>query len=128
MSMNGYERTHSPHSHTSPFPITEIFPTEMRTLCHGAAAASGKIGALIAAIAFNYIGEGADMFLLSGYASFAACVVTFWSIPDVTTLDLYELDRQWRLTLEGRRSAYVGDANKPEYLSHYERTQRGMYY
>jgi hypothetical protein len=119
------------HTHTQYRPcstfLVEIFPTEMRTLCHGVAAASGKVGALIAAIAFHYM-DGADMFLLSGYASFAACVVTFWTIPDVTTLDLYELDRQWRLTLEGRRSEYVGDANKPEYLSHYERTQRGMYY
>lgn len=103
----------------------EIFPTEMRTLCHGLAAASGKVGALIAAIAFNHIGD-ADMFFLSGYASFAACVVTFWTIPDMSGLDLYEIDRQWRLTLEGRRPEYVGDANRSQYLSQYERMRRGV--
>ena len=99
----------------------------MRTLCHGIAAASGKVGALIAAVAFNYVRD-VDMFFLSGYASFAACVVTFWTVPDVTRLDLYELDRQWRKTLEGRRSEYIGDANKPEILSYYERSKLGLNY
>jgi MFS family permease len=105
---------------------SEIFPTEVRTQCHGIAAASGKLGALFAAVAFNYIGD-IDMFLVSGYSSFAACVVTFWAIPDVTTLDLHEIDRLWSMTLDGRRSEYVGDANSPKYLSYYERTKLGTY-
>jgi hypothetical protein len=105
---------------------SEIFPTEVRTQCHGIAAASGKLGALFAAVAFNYIGD-VDMFLVSGYASFAACVVTFWTIPDVTTLDLHEIDRLWSMTLDGRRAEYIGDASSPKYLSHYERTKLGAY-
>jgi hypothetical protein len=105
---------------------SEIFPTEMRTQCHGVAAASGKFGALLAAVAFNYI-DTVDLFLFSGYASIAACLVTFWTIPDVTTLDLYEIDRQWWMTLEGRRAEYIGDANKAKHLSYYERTKLGTY-
>jgi hypothetical protein len=98
----------------------EIFPTQTRTLCHGVSAASGKLGALIAAICFNYLGD-VDMFLLSGYASFAACCITFWTIPETTTLDLYETDRKWRMTLEGRKHDYTGAANQLEYLSYHER-------
>ena len=100
----------------------EIFPTEMRTMCHGIAAASGKVGALIAAILFHHLSE-VDMFLLSGYASFAACIVTIWTIPETTSLDLYETDRKWRMILEGRKGEYEGAANSPEYLSLFERSK-----
>jgi len=103
----------------------EIFPTEMRTTCHGIAAASGKVGALFAAIMFNYVGD-LDMFLLSGYASFAACAVTFWTIPETTGLDLYEVDRKWRMTLDGRKGEYEGDANHRKYLSFFERNKASM--
>lgn len=100
----------------------EIFPTQVRTVCHGVAAASGKLGALLAAVAFNHVRE-LDMFLLSGYASFVACAVTFWTIPETLGLDLYELDRKWRMTLDGRKAEYQGDANHPKYLSFYERSK-----
>jgi hypothetical protein len=69
-----------------------------------------------------------DMFLWSGYASFAAFVLTFWFIPDVTNLDLYEIDTQWRLTAQGRRKDYSGPAAQPEFLSYHERTQLGLHY
>jgi hypothetical protein len=91
-------------------------------MCHGIAATSGKIGALLAAILFNYV-DDLDMFLLSGYASFAACAVTFWTIPETTGLDLYETDRKWRMILDGRKGEYQGDANHPKFLSYYERNK-----
>ena len=75
----------------------------MRTMCHGISASAGKIGALIAAVLFNYATES-DLFLISGYASFAACIVTFVTIPETTTLDLLELDRRWRMILAGQKS------------------------
>jgi hypothetical protein len=103
----------------------EIFPTEMRTMCHGIAAASGKVGALTAAVLFNYV-DDLDMFLLSGYASFAAAAVTFWTIPETTGLDLYETDRKWRMILNGRKGEYVGAANHPKFLSLYERNKASM--
>jgi MFS family permease len=97
----------------------EVFPTEVRTVCHGVAAASGKLGALLAAVLFNYVSE-LDMFLLSGYASLMACAVTMWTIPETLGLDLFEIDRKWRMTLDGRKGEYQGDAIHPKYLSYYE--------
>jgi hypothetical protein len=104
----------------------EIFPTEMRTLCHGICAASGKVGALIAAVMFNFMQQDADLFLLSGYTSFLACIITVWTIPETVGLDLLEIDRKWRMTLEGRKKDYTGPANHPDHLSMYERWKVGL--
>ena len=100
----------------------EIFPTEMRTMCHGISASSGKLGALIASVLFNFISEK-QLFLCSGYASFIACCITFITIPETTTLDLYEIDKQWRMILDGRKFEYEGPANDVKHLSFYERNQ-----
>jgi hypothetical protein len=104
----------------------EIFPTEMRTLCHGICAASGKVGALIAAVMFNFLQRDADLFLLSGYTSFLACIITVWTIPETVGLDLLEIDRKWRMTLDGRKKDYTGPANHPDHLSMYERWKLGL--
>ena len=106
----------------------EIFPTEMRTFCHGICAASGKVGALLAAIIFNQIQNDANLFLVSGYASFVGCIVTIWTIPDVSNLNILEIDRKWRMTLEGRKGDYVGEANHPNNLSMFERWKLGLPY
>jgi hypothetical protein len=103
----------------------EIFPTSQRTMCHGIAAASGKCGALLAAVLFHNVGD-VNMFLLSGYASFVACVVTFWTIPDTAGLDLYEFDRKWRMILNGREGEYEGPANQPEFISLHELHNHSM--
>ena len=95
----------------------EIVPTRVRTQCHGLAAASGKVGALLAAFAFDRLDQTTDMFLVAGYTSLAAALVTFWTLPDTTQLDLYELDRQWRLGKD-----YTGPATQHKHLSHFERT------
>ena len=99
----------------------EIFPTEMRTMCHGIAAASGKAGALLAAILFSHVQTTTNLFLWSGYASFTAAIITFLTIPETTDLNLYETDRRWRMILEGRKADYVGEATMPKYLSFCER-------
>jgi nitrate/nitrite transporter NarK len=106
----------------------EIFPTEMRTMCHGICAASGKVGALIAAVLFNVLQRDMDLFLLSGYSCFLACLITVWTIPETSGLDLLEMDRKWRMTLEGRKKDYTGAANHPNYLSMYERSKIGLQY
>jgi MFS family permease len=105
---------------------TEIFPTEQRTLCHGICASSGKLGALIAAVLFHRLNNDADLFLISGYASFAACLVSLWTIPETNGLNLLELDIKWRMTLEGRKREYDGPANHPDFLSMYERWMKGV--
>ncbi|GKY94574.1 hypothetical protein MPSEU_000423000 [Mayamaea pseudoterrestris] len=100
----------------------EIFPTQVRTTCHGVAAASGKLGALLASVAFHRVSV-LHMFLLSGYASFVACAITYWTIPESNGLDLMELDRKWRCIIQSGASAcqYVGPANDAKFLSTYER-------
>lgn len=97
-----------------------IIVAEMRTMCHGIAAASGKAGALLAAIVFSRVETTTNLFLWSGYASFTAAVITFCTIPETTDLNLYETDRRWRMILEGRKADYVGEATMPKYLSFYE--------
>jgi MFS family permease len=104
----------------------EIFPTEMRTLCHGICAASGKVGALVAAVLFNLLKRDVDLFLMCGYASFLACFITIWTIPETAGMDLLETDRKWRMTLEGRKKDYTGAANHPNHLSMYERWKIGL--
>lgn len=103
----------------------EIFPTEMRTMCHGISASAGKLGALIASILFNFISEK-QLFLFSGYASFLACCITFITIPETTTLDLYEIDKQWRMIVDNKKFDYEGSATDPKHLSFYERNQNEL--
>jgi MFS family permease len=99
---------------------TEVFPTEMRTMCHGISAAAGKAGALCAAILFNFVNEK-DLFLISGYCSFVGMVVTWITIPETCTLDLYELDKKWQCILSEKN--YNGEANDLRHLSLIERWQ-----
>ena len=99
---------------------SEIFPTEIRTMCHGISASSGKVGALISAILFNYLDE-VSLFMVSGICSFVACALTVLTIPETVNLDLTELDRHWRLLREGRpEQEYVGPATHSDFLSIYE--------
>jgi len=98
----------------------EIFPTEGRTLCHGISAGAGKVGALLAAVLFYFSSE-AGMFFICGWCTLMAYVVTYVTIPDLTTLDLFEIDKKWLSTLGGREEAYDGPANHEKYLSYYEK-------
>lgn len=98
----------------------EVFPTEIRTLCHGCSAAAGKVGALIAAVLFNFINEK-DLFYVSGYCSYIACLITFMTIPETTTLDLNEQDVRWRMILDGKQDQYRGSATDIKHLSFLEK-------
>ncbi|KAG7367555.1 major facilitator superfamily permease [Nitzschia inconspicua] len=105
----------------------EIFPTEQRTYCHGICAASGKVGALIAAVLFHFVQQEANLFLLCGYASFAGCVVTYYFIPETSGLDLNEVDKKWQLTRDGRGRDYRGPANLMKYQSLFERQKANLW-
>jgi Sugar (and other) transporter len=77
----------------------EVMPTAWRTLGHGLAAASGKLGALLATLLFHSHGgsnqndddenendknnnnTAANLFLWSGYASLLGAVITYWLVP-----------------------------------------------
>ena len=103
----------------------EVFPTNMLTICHGISAASGKLGAIIASILFHYLSV-CDLFLLSGCASLAAADLTFLTLPETTTLDLHEIDKQWANSLSVAEPRYEGPAIDPRHLSFYERYQNRL--
>lgn len=95
----------------------ELFPTRVRTSCHGVAAAAGKVGALIAATNFQQLSE-TQLFLVCAYASSLAFVLTMATVPDLRSLDLKEIDLKWQSLLSGIE--YEGPANHIEYLSYVE--------
>jgi len=109
----------------------EIFPTEARTACHGLSASAGKLGALLAAILFPEINHDGMLFWISGLCSFVAAVITLICIPDTTTLDLYELDKEWRMLVDDNSNGgatserYSGPAVNGEHLSLWERKWQG---
>jgi hypothetical protein len=113
----------------------EIFPTELRTICHGIAAACGKLGALTATIVFHHVSKDLDLFLLSGYASFIAAVVTYWFIPETVGYDVLENDRHWKYVVASflsskskhpQRYKVVHYHINPDFLSVYERQRELM--
>lgn len=104
----------------------EIVPTDQRTYCHGVCAAAGKIGALIAAVIFHFVGSsdgGASLFYLCGFAGILGAIITQIFVPETAGLDLLELDLQWNILLgEGGSSGfYDGPAVHEDHLSIYER-------
>ncbi len=53
----------------------EIFPTEVRATCHGISAATGKAGALVAGIWFNYL-TNSGRFYVSAFFNLAGLLLT----------------------------------------------------
>eukprot|EP00532_Pseudo-nitzschia_australis_P017637 CAMPEP_0168312540 /NCGR_PEP_ID=MMETSP0142_2-20121227/67952_1 /TAXON_ID=44445 /ORGANISM="Pseudo-nitzschia australis, Strain 10249 10 AB" /LENGTH=713 /DNA_ID=CAMNT_0008265511 /DNA_START=65 /DNA_END=2203 /DNA_ORIENTATION=+ len=112
----------------------EIVPTDQRTYCHGVCAAAGKVGALIAAVVFHFVGGGGGgttttgseiLFYASGAASLLAALVTYGFVPETSGLDFGELDLQWKLLLlhgaDNLDFVYRGPASHANHTSVYER-------
>ena len=89
-------------------------------MAHGISAAFGKLGALISSIAFHYT-DDVQIFMISGYTSLLACIITLWFIPESSQLDLFELDKKWHLITAGKIQEYSGPANYPQFSSFHER-------
>ncbi|PWN25210.1 MFS general substrate transporter [Jaminaea rosea] len=98
----------------------EVYPASIRATAHGVSAATGKLGALLAAVAFNYI-SNRDKFYLTAPFAVAAWILTLICVPDVTGLDLREQERYWAKVMEGKASEYHGVAVCPRHLSLWER-------
>ncbi|GIL71055.1 hypothetical protein Vretifemale_1695 [Volvox reticuliferus] len=98
----------------------ELAPTEVRSMCHGFSAAVGKAGALVAGVVFNLVSDRAK-FWISAFCGLAGVILTFFTIPDITGLDLREGDRRWLAILDGNHGYYHGEAVNPKYLSIFER-------
>ncbi|KAF1986098.1 phosphate transporter HvPT2 [Aulographum hederae CBS 113979] len=98
----------------------EVFPTPVRATAHGFSAAAGKLGALVAAVLYNYI-DNQTKFLVVTWFGLAGAVATWLFLPDTTGLDLKEQERRWAFIRVGREQDYHGIAIHPKHLSVWER-------
>ncbi|PGH20069.1 hypothetical protein AJ80_03719 [Polytolypa hystricis UAMH7299] len=106
----------------------EVFPTPVRATAHGFAAAIGKLGALHAAVMYNYISTQ-EKFYVVPWFGLAGVVLTFVFLPDTTGLDLKEQERRWYYLRHNREHDYHGPAVHPKHLSLWERLRGvGKYY
>lgn len=98
----------------------ELVPTEVRSMAHGWAAAVGKAGALIAGATLELV-SNRNKFWISAATGLAGIIFTVLFVPDISFLDLKELDRYWLKCLAGNAKSYHGEAVNPKFLSPWER-------
>lgn len=98
----------------------EVFPTPVRASAHGFSAAVGKLGALLAAILYNYIDTQTKFYVVPWFG-LAGMLVTWLFLPDTTGLDLKEQERRFTYIRAGREHEYHGVAVHPHHLSLWER-------
>lgn len=98
----------------------EMFPTELRATFHGISAFLGKLGALLATIAFGFMATE-DIFWACGGCALTGLVFTFLFTADISNVSLAEHDAQLELFLAGRLSRYKGKLNAPKHLSYFEK-------
>lgn len=102
----------------------EVYPTAVRATAHGFSAAVGKLGALTAAVLYNYI-DTQERFYVVPWFGLAGVILTVVFLPDTTGLDLKEQERRWAFIRAGRGHEYHGVAVHPKHLSLWER-MRGL--
>ena len=106
----------------------EVYPTPIRATAHGFSAACGKLGALTAAVLYNYIDTQTKFYVVPWFG-LAGMLLTLLFLPDTTGLDLKEQERRWQYIRAGREPEYHGVAVHPKHLSLYERLRGvGKYY
>ncbi|KAL9130749.1 MAG: hypothetical protein Q9217_001145 [Psora testacea] len=106
----------------------EVYPTPIRATAHGFSAACGKLGALLAAVLYNYI-TTKQKFHIVPWFGLGGMIVTLIFLPDTTGLDLKEQERRWQFIRAGREHEYHGVAVHPKHLSWWERFRGvGRYY
>lgn len=98
----------------------EVYPTPIRATAHGFSAACGKLGALTAAVMYNYITTQQKFYVVPWFG-LAGMLVTLLFLPDTTGLDLKEQERRWQFIRAGHEHDYHGVAVHPKHLSLYER-------
>lgn len=98
----------------------EVYPTPIRATAHGFSAACGKLGALTAAIMYNYL-TTPQIFKVVPWFGLVGALLTLIFIPDTTGLDLKEQERRWKFIREGREKDYHGIAIHSKHLSLWER-------
>ncbi|RMZ87089.1 hypothetical protein DV736_g5684, partial [Chaetothyriales sp. CBS 134916] len=98
----------------------EVYPTAVRATAHGFSAACGKLGALTAAVLYNYIDTQTKFYVVPWFG-LAGVVLTVVFLPDTTGLDLKEQERRWAYIRAGKDSEYHGIAIHPKHLSLWEK-------
>lgn len=98
----------------------EVYPTKIRATAHGVSAAAGKLGALLAAVVYNYITTQQKFYFIPWFG-LAGVVLTYFFLPDTTGLDLKEQERRWDYIMAGKPDDYHGIAVHPKHLSVWER-------
>lgn len=98
----------------------EVYPTAVRATAHGFSAAVGKLGALTAAVLYNYIDTQTKFYVVPWFG-LAGVLLTVGFLPDTTGLDLKEQERRWAFIRAGRAHEYHGVAVHPKHLSLWER-------
>ncbi|SGY15002.1 BQ5605_C013g07201 [Microbotryum silenes-dioicae] len=99
----------------------EVYPANVRGSAHGFSAASGKLGALVPTVLYNYIDNHTKFWFVPWFGLIGA-VLTWMFLPDTTGLDLREQERYWQCVRSGHPEEYHGIAIHPRHLSWYERT------
>lgn len=117
--LSGFFNQFGPNSVTF-LVAAEVYPTSIRATAHGISAAAGKLGALLAAVVYNYITTQQKFYFVPWFG-LAGMLVTFLFLPDTTGLDLKEQERRWQYIREGREKEYHGIAIHPQHLSFWER-------
>ncbi|KAJ9657979.1 hypothetical protein H2198_003947 [Neophaeococcomyces mojaviensis] len=102
----------------------ECYPTAVRATAHGFSAAVGKLGALTAAVLYNYIDTQTKFYVVPWFG-LAGVFLSVCFLPDTTGLDLKEQERRWAFIRAGRGNEYHGVAVHPKHLSWWER-MRGL--
>ena len=97
----------------------EVYPTAIRATAHGFSAACGKLGALLAAVLFNYL-DTQTIFYFVPWFGLVGAILTVLFLPDTTGLDLKEQERRWVFIREGRPQDYHGVAVNRKHLSLWE--------
>ncbi|KIV77146.1 hypothetical protein PV11_08969 [Exophiala sideris] len=98
----------------------EVYPVAVRATAHGFSAACGKLGALTAAVVYNYLTTPQKFYFVPWFG-LAGVFLTVMFMPDTTGLDLKEQERRWAYIRAGREHEYHGVAVHPKHLSLYER-------
>lgn len=98
----------------------EVYPASIRATAHGVSAATGKLGALLPAVLYNYI-DNRTKFWFVCWFGLAAWALTIVFVPDTTGLDLREQERYWAMVMAGKEKEYHGVAVNPRHLSLWER-------